>query len=72
MIICKGLGTPETVPGDIALNATGEIKVADSGSRILNEVREGAKGNGGNITVDTGSLSLVNGAQLSVLAYLTC
>ncbi|XHR85405.1 MAG: filamentous hemagglutinin N-terminal domain-containing protein [Gloeotrichia echinulata GP01] len=63
--IGSGLGTPETVAGDITLNATGEIKVADSGSQIINEVRERAKGKAGNITIDTGSLSLVDGARLS-------
>ncbi|GAA6617611.1 filamentous hemagglutinin N-terminal domain-containing protein [Scytonema sp. NUACC26] len=62
--IGRGLGTPETVAGDITLNATGEIKVAGSKSGIGNLVRLGAKGNGGNIIIDSGSFSLRDGAQL--------
>jgi filamentous hemagglutinin family protein len=59
------LGTPETVAGDIILNATGDIKVVDSGSRIFNLVRRGANGNGGDITIDAGFFSLTDGAKLS-------
>ncbi len=62
--IRAGLGTPETVAGDVTLNATGEIKVAGSGSRIVNNVHLGAKGNGGNITIDSGDFSLRDGAIL--------
>jgi filamentous hemagglutinin family protein len=64
--IGQGLGTPETVAGDITLNATGEIKVA-GGSNVRNVVRLGSQGNGGNITIDCGSFSLQDGAQLLVL-----
>ena len=63
--IGQGLGTPETVAGDIALNATGEIRVASAGSIVANLVRLGSKGNGGNIIIDSGSFSLQNGAQLT-------
>jgi large exoprotein involved in heme utilization and adhesion len=63
--IGQGLGTPETVAGDITLNATGEIKVADSGSRISNLVREDSKGNGGKISIDSSSFLLTDGARLS-------
>ncbi|MEH2228174.1 MAG: filamentous hemagglutinin N-terminal domain-containing protein [Nostoc sp.] len=59
-----GLGTPEIVAGDITLNATGEIKIAGSKSGIRNFVGEGAKGKGGNITIDSGKFSLRDGAQL--------
>jgi filamentous hemagglutinin family protein len=62
--IGQGLGIPDTVAGDITLNATGEIKVADSGSSIRNLVRGNSKGNGGNIFINSGSLSLRDGAQL--------
>ncbi|MDV2998343.1 MAG: hypothetical protein N4J56_008048 [Chroococcidiopsis sp. SAG 2025] len=67
--IGRGLGTPETVAGDITLNATGEIKVAGTGSIVGNQVRLGSKGNGGNITIDSGSFSLRDGAQLSASTY---
>ncbi|KYC39759.1 hypothetical protein WA1_29840 [Scytonema hofmannii PCC 7110] len=66
--IGEGLGTPETVAGDITLNATGEIKVAGR-SRIANFVFSGAKGNGGNITIDAGSLSLPDNAQLTAVTF---
>ncbi len=61
----QGLGTPETVAGDITLNATGEIKVAGTGSNVRNLVRLGSQGNGGNITIDSGSFSLRDGARLT-------
>ncbi|MDZ8086321.1 MAG: filamentous hemagglutinin N-terminal domain-containing protein [Nostoc sp. DedQUE12b] len=67
--IAEGLGKPEVTAGDITLNATGEIKVADSGSRIRNLVREDSKGNGGNITIDAGSFSLSDDAQLDASTY---
>jgi filamentous hemagglutinin family protein len=60
--IGRGLGTPETVAGDITLNATGEIKVVDS--VIANLVRLASQGNGGNITIDSGSFSLRDRGQL--------
>ncbi|MCC5600733.1 two-partner secretion domain-containing protein [Nostoc favosum] len=62
--IGQGLGTPETVAGDITLNATGEIKVA-GGSIVRNLVRLGSQGNGGKITIDSGSFSLQDGAALT-------
>ncbi|MEH2360220.1 two-partner secretion domain-containing protein, partial [Nostoc sp.] len=64
-----GLGTPESVAGDITLNATGEIKIAGSGSIIRNFVRLGSKGKGGNITIDSGNFSLGDGAQLAASTY---
>ncbi|BAY25302.1 filamentous hemagglutinin outer membrane protein [Calothrix sp. NIES-2100] len=66
--IGEGLGTSETVAGDIILNAIGEIKLA-SESFIFNDVRLGAKGNGGNITIDSGSFSLQDGAQLAASTF---
>ncbi|MBG1257736.1 filamentous hemagglutinin N-terminal domain-containing protein, partial [Nostoc commune] len=62
--IGQGLGTPETIGGDITLNATGSIKVADE-SLVLNNVRLGSLGNGGNITIDSGSFSLSDDARLN-------
>ncbi|MHC5938357.1 two-partner secretion domain-containing protein [Nostoc sp.] len=62
--IGHGLGTPETVAGDITVNGTGEIKVAGSGGGIGNFVRLGSKGNGGNITIDSGDFSLQDDAEL--------
>ncbi|WP_292856399.1 filamentous hemagglutinin N-terminal domain-containing protein [Nostoc sp. LPT] len=62
--IGQGLGTPETVAGDITLNATEEIKVA-AGSIVFNLVYLGSLGNGGNITIDSGSFSLRDRAELA-------
>ncbi|AUB39229.1 Large exoprotein involved in heme utilization or adhesion [Nostoc flagelliforme CCNUN1] len=66
--IGEGLGTSETVAGDITLNATREIKVAGE-SRVRNLVRLGSKGNGGNITIDSGDFSLGDRAQLSASTF---
>ncbi len=67
--IGRGLGTPETVAGDIVLNATGEIKVAGAGSNVFNDVRSESKGNGGNITIDSGSFLLRDSARLRASIY---
>ncbi|OWY64195.1 hypothetical protein B7486_48615 [cyanobacterium TDX16] len=67
--IGQGLGTPETVAGDITLNATEEIKVADTRSRVDNSVRLGSKGNAGNITINAGSFSLQNGTRLAAVTF---
>ncbi|MBW4503846.1 MAG: filamentous hemagglutinin N-terminal domain-containing protein [Scytonema hyalinum WJT4-NPBG1] len=67
--IGQGLGTPETVAGDITLNATGEIKVVGTRSVVANQVRLGSQGNGGNVTINSGSFSLRNGAQLTASTF---
>ncbi|WP_414519137.1 filamentous hemagglutinin N-terminal domain-containing protein [Nostoc sp. PCC 9305] len=67
--IGAGLGTPETIGGDITLNATGEIKVATTRSRVVNVVGLGSLGNGGNITIDSGSFILRDVAQLSTSIF---
>ncbi|MEH2084311.1 MAG: filamentous hemagglutinin N-terminal domain-containing protein [Nostoc sp.] len=66
--IGQGLGTPETIGGDITLNATGSIKVA-GGSNVRNLVDLGSLGNGGNITIDSGSFSLSDGALLTASTF---
>ncbi|BAZ02746.1 filamentous hemagglutinin outer membrane protein [Tolypothrix tenuis PCC 7101] len=63
--ITQGLGTSETVAGDIILNATGEINVSGLGSGIFNFVNLGAKGNGGNIYINSSSLLLQDSALLA-------
>ena len=67
--IALGLGSPETIGGDITLNATGEIKVAGTGSSVRNLVRLGSLGDGGNITIDSGSFSLGDRAQLAASTF---
>ncbi|RUS92885.1 hypothetical protein DSM106972_097800 [Dulcicalothrix desertica PCC 7102] len=56
-----GLEAPTNVAGNITLNATGEIKVAGTRSGIRNVVQSGAKGNGGNIAIDTGFFNVFDG-----------
>ncbi|BAZ53994.1 filamentous hemagglutinin outer membrane protein [Nostoc sp. NIES-4103] len=60
--IGQGLGTVDSVAGDITLFATGTIKVESS--QIKNNVNQDATGNSGNINITTGSLEVTNGAML--------
>ncbi len=62
--IAEGKGSPEAIAGDITLNATGKITVAD-GSGIYNNVMTKAMGNAGNINITTGSLEVTSGARLN-------
>ena len=64
-----GLGTPEAVAGDIKLDATGELVIAGSNTAIANSVRSNSKGNGGNTTINAGSFSLRDGAQIQALTF---
>jgi filamentous hemagglutinin family protein len=65
--IDSGLGTSKTVAGDITLQATGSIFI-DSSS-IGNGVRSNAAGTGGNITINTGFLSLTNGSNIATATF---
>ncbi|MEH2361665.1 two-partner secretion domain-containing protein [Nostoc sp.] len=57
-----GFATPETVAGDITLNATGDIKIA--GDSYIYSIVVGSVGKGGNIDINAANLSLTDGAQL--------
>jgi filamentous hemagglutinin family protein len=54
--------------GNINIKATESVNIADkqgnSSSTIASSIGTGAEGNGGNITIDTGSLSLQNAAGI--------
>ena len=63
----RNLGFLGATAGDIKLNATEAINVANS--FITNLVSTGAVGNGGNIDITAGSLSVTNGAQLDASTY---
>ncbi|NMG09240.1 filamentous hemagglutinin N-terminal domain-containing protein [Brasilonema sp. UFV-L1] len=65
--IGQDLGNAGAKAGDIALNATGDIKI--DGSGILNNVQQQATGNGGNIDINAASFSLTNGAQLQASTF---
>ncbi|MBR8840957.1 MAG: filamentous hemagglutinin N-terminal domain-containing protein, partial [Stigonema ocellatum SAG 48.90 = DSM 106950] len=63
----SGLGTQQSKAGDIEINAKGETVLSD-GSFIANVVRPNAVGQGGNINITTGALTL-NGAALNTTTY---
>lgn len=54
----EGFGSVNTQRGDITINATEAIRVEESG--IFNYVSANSIGNGGNITISSRSLSLIN------------
>ncbi|MBD2527919.1 S-layer family protein [Nostoc sp. FACHB-133] len=61
--IDSGLGSIASKAGDIEINATQATNIDES--VISNVVFDGSFGNGGNINITTGSLSLTNGAVLN-------
>ncbi|MBR8841118.1 MAG: S-layer family protein, partial [Stigonema ocellatum SAG 48.90 = DSM 106950] len=63
-----GLGTQQSKAGDIEINAKGET-VLGNGSFIANLVQPEATGQGGNINITTGALTLGNGAALNTATY---
>jgi filamentous hemagglutinin family protein len=63
--IGRGLGSVDSVAGDITLNATGETVIGER-SLISNRVESQAVGKAaGNISITTGSLEVTNGARLN-------
>ncbi|URD48509.1 filamentous hemagglutinin N-terminal domain-containing protein [Chroococcidiopsis sp. CCNUC1] len=66
--IREGLGSVGSQVGDITLNVTGAITVADS-SGIYNNVGKGAIGDAGNINIKTGSLLVTKGSRLSTNTF---
>jgi filamentous hemagglutinin family protein len=62
-----GLGTPEAVSGDIKINVTGELVV--NSSEIGNVLRSNSSGRGGNIRIDAGSLSLLDGSVITTTPF---
>ncbi|MEH1923234.1 two-partner secretion domain-containing protein, partial [Nostoc sp.] len=68
--IAEGLGFPGAQAGDIKLDATETINLAD-GSEISNEVRPGGTGNAGDINITTGSFSLTDGFDSYTLLFST-
>jgi filamentous hemagglutinin family protein len=61
--IVSGLGTVNSRSGDISVNATELVQIEGSGG-ISNTIQTGATGNAGTTTINAGSLSVKNGAQL--------
>ncbi|MBW4634873.1 MAG: filamentous hemagglutinin N-terminal domain-containing protein, partial [Iphinoe sp. HA4291-MV1] len=50
--------------GSVSVRASGPVELAGSNTSIFSSVDTGAMGNGGNITISSGSFSLSDGAQL--------
>jgi filamentous hemagglutinin family protein len=60
--IGQDMGAVGSQAGDITLNATGAMTIVDSS--IVNILDSGATGNGGDINIQAGSLSLIDSAEL--------
>jgi filamentous hemagglutinin family protein len=65
--IGENLGSIDSQAEDITLNATGTITIANS--LAFNDVEAGGVGNGGNININAGSLSITDGAQVSASIF---
>jgi filamentous hemagglutinin family protein len=66
--IFPGLGSPDAQAGDIRINATNSITVAQD-SRVNNNVDEGASGNGGSLLIETESLKVADGGNISASTF---
>ena len=67
--IWLGLGTSETVAGDITLNATEKITIANPTSRVYNDVTPGAVGNSGDINLIGKSIEINDGGRISASTF---
>ncbi|MEM7553293.1 MAG: filamentous hemagglutinin N-terminal domain-containing protein, partial [Cyanobacteria bacterium P01_A01_bin.84] len=59
----KGLGSEQSQAGNIDIDVTGEIKL-DNESGIRNDVRSQAKGQGGDVNINTSKLLVLNGSVI--------
>jgi filamentous hemagglutinin family protein len=66
--IGAGLGSVGSQAGDITFNATGTTTVANN-SFILNYADSGTLGNAGDVTIETGRLSVSDGSQVAALTF---
>ena len=66
--IFTGLGSAESVGGDITINATGKVIFDGQGSDKVtgasSSVQHGAEGKAGDVEITTDSLEILNGAQV--------
>ncbi len=67
--IQPGLGMPGAKAEDIEINATDRISLKGGGAAIANEIENNAIGNGGDININTGSIYVTNGAQISASTF---
>jgi filamentous hemagglutinin family protein len=71
--VTRGASDTDNLPagkgdaGNVNIRVTGEVDIADEGngstSGIFSSVETGTEGDGGNITIDSASFKLLNGAQ---------
>jgi filamentous hemagglutinin family protein len=66
--IGSGLGSADSIAGNIDINATGAINLTDD-SAIINSVSQGATGKGGDINITTGQLLVRDGSSVSVNTF---
>ena len=66
--IGSGLGSADSIAGNIDINATGAINLTDR-SAIDNSVLQGATGKGGDINITTGQLLVRDGAFVSASTF---
>lgn len=62
--IFSGLGSLRSQAGNLILSATDGVQI-DQSSRVANDVGANASGNGGNVQITAGSLSLLDRSQIS-------
>ncbi|MEB3216385.1 MAG: hypothetical protein VKN72_09140 [Nostocales cyanobacterium 94392] len=67
--IGQGLGTRESVAGDITLNATEKITIANPASKVYNDVTPGAVGNSGDINIIGKSVEINDGGRISASTF---
>ncbi|MEQ9000947.1 MAG: filamentous hemagglutinin N-terminal domain-containing protein [Coleofasciculus sp. B1-GNL1-01] len=65
--IASGLGSVDAQAGDITIDATGTVALAEG--VIGNNVENGATGSGGDIRIATSSVSLTNGARIDASTW---
>lgn len=53
--------------GDVVIQATDSVSLTGTNTAIFNNVEPNGSGDGGNVSIETGSLSLTNGAQIQTL-----
>jgi len=68
--ILPRLGSETAQAGDITINATGTVAVANSNSRIVNNVFSNGMGIGGNIFVSTDSMEVINTQREGAAPYV--
>jgi filamentous hemagglutinin family protein len=61
--IAEGMGMSNAQAGDITIDLTDNLTLDES--RITNQVNQGEVGNSGNINVNTGSLTAINGGEFN-------